>query len=367
MPWGDGDLSLLKPLVGDPAMTAHLGGPESPGEIAERQGRGLAAAATARYDPRARQVESPRGGPTQVAAMRVLITGWFSTDDGEITAGDMLAGRTVSRWLAEAGVPHDIAVAAGFRGPDELAADAVDPRRYSDVLFVCGPVASAKVERLVRRFMGCRRIGVGISLTAPAARLFDVVLARDGVGPPSADVSLGSAPTAVPVVGVILGHAQPEYGARQRHEEAERLVRALVRRAGVAPLPLDTRLDAVDELACATPDRFRAVVARLDAVVTTRLHGLVLALDAGVPALAVDPVAGGAKVTRQAEVLGWPAVCCASAADGRQLDAALRWCLTADARAAAKAAAQRGRDDLAGTRARLIELLRGTPAGRPHT
>ncbi len=38
-PWADGDLSLLEQLMGDPAMTKHLGGPESPEKIAERQGR----------------------------------------------------------------------------------------------------------------------------------------------------------------------------------------------------------------------------------------------------------------------------------------------------------------------------------------
>ncbi len=38
-PWGDGDLPLLERLMGDPAMTKHLGGPESREKIAERQGR----------------------------------------------------------------------------------------------------------------------------------------------------------------------------------------------------------------------------------------------------------------------------------------------------------------------------------------
>jgi RimJ/RimL family protein N-acetyltransferase len=38
-PWGKGDLSLLERLLGDPAMTEHLGGPESPEKIAERQTR----------------------------------------------------------------------------------------------------------------------------------------------------------------------------------------------------------------------------------------------------------------------------------------------------------------------------------------
>lgn len=38
-PWGEGDLQLLEKLMGDPEMTEHLGGPESPAKIAERQTR----------------------------------------------------------------------------------------------------------------------------------------------------------------------------------------------------------------------------------------------------------------------------------------------------------------------------------------
>ena len=38
-PWSPGHLSLLEKLLGDPAMMAYLGGPESPEKIAERQTR----------------------------------------------------------------------------------------------------------------------------------------------------------------------------------------------------------------------------------------------------------------------------------------------------------------------------------------
>jgi RimJ/RimL family protein N-acetyltransferase len=37
--WGEGDLPLLKALLGDPAMTVHLGGPETDEKLAERQQR----------------------------------------------------------------------------------------------------------------------------------------------------------------------------------------------------------------------------------------------------------------------------------------------------------------------------------------
>jgi RimJ/RimL family protein N-acetyltransferase len=38
-PWASGGLPLLEKLLGDPAMMEHLGGPEPPEKIAERQAR----------------------------------------------------------------------------------------------------------------------------------------------------------------------------------------------------------------------------------------------------------------------------------------------------------------------------------------
>ena len=38
-PWAEGDLALEERLMGDPAMTEHLGGPETPEKIRERHER----------------------------------------------------------------------------------------------------------------------------------------------------------------------------------------------------------------------------------------------------------------------------------------------------------------------------------------
>jgi RimJ/RimL family protein N-acetyltransferase len=38
-PWDEGDLPLLKKLLGDPAMMTYLGGPESDAQLANRQAR----------------------------------------------------------------------------------------------------------------------------------------------------------------------------------------------------------------------------------------------------------------------------------------------------------------------------------------
>jgi hypothetical protein len=89
----------------------------------------------------------------------------------------------------------------------------------------------------------------------------------------------------------------------------------------------------------------------MDAVVTTRLHGLVLGLKAGVPVLAVDPVAGGGKVTAQGKALGWPVVAAEDAGDTALLDSRLKWCLSPEAVADPPVPSLAGLvDELAGSR-----------------
>jgi len=289
--------------------------------------------------------------------VRVLVTGWFGTEDGEITAGDALAGDTVRRWLAEAGVPHDVAMAAGFRRDHELAPGAVDPAAYTHVLWVCGPTASARVAQTLAPFAHCTRIAVGTSTDQGP---FDVVLARDGVpaqSPPRPDLSLGAPDARVPVVAVVLAHPQPEYGERQAHEAAEALVRAVIASADTAPLVVDTRLDGQEALACSTAAQLQSLLARADAALTTRLHGLVLALRAGVPAVALDPIAGGAKVAAQAAALGWPAARTVDGTDVGELSELVAWSLTAEARERAHAAAARGRAGLAAVREELLGAI----------
>jgi hypothetical protein len=110
-----------------------------------------------------------------------------------------------------------------------------------------------------------------------------------------------------------------------------------------APVPLETRLDTRDWRLCSTTAAFDALLRRLDVVITTRLHGLALALRAGVPVLAIDPVHGGGKVTAQASAWQWPALLTADqAADPARLDHWWHWCLSARGRQAAATAAGAG-------------------------
>lgn len=277
--------------------------------------------------------------------MRALVTGWFGFLHGEATAGDTGAAAAVSSALEEAGIPHDIGRSPNTRinGP---ILEEVAPGEYDMLVFVCGPAHGAQVRALHTRFAHCHRLAVGVSVVDPAdeaVRGFHTVLPRDGCTPVPLPDLAAAAPCspAVPVVGVVQAPGQPEYGDRGDHTGVHRELAHWLTTKDCARVPLDTRLDAAEWDHCATYPQFDALVRRVDLVITTRLHGLVLALRNGVPAIAVDPVVGGAKVSAQARALGWPAVVVRDSRGGpdgaspwfrERLDALWGWCRSPAAR-----------------------------------
>ncbi|MFJ4439258.1 polysaccharide pyruvyl transferase family protein [Streptomyces sp. NPDC088923] len=270
----------------------------------------------------------------------VLLTGWFSFIDGEATAGDLLARTAVAQALDAAGVPHDTAWSAGF-APGARTLDEAPPEAYRHVLFVCGPLHGPQVRELHRRYADCVRVAVNVSVIdphAPETTGFALVLARDGgTGPPRPDLAaLAPAGPPPPLVALVLTQGQGEYGNRRGHTDVTTALTAWAGTKDCARLPADTRLARDDWRLCASPEQFLALAARCDLVVTTRLHGLVLALRTGVPALAVDPVlGGGAKLSAQARALRWPALVPAEQVRPAVLDHWWEWCLDGRGRAAA--------------------------------
>ncbi|RCW44627.1 polysaccharide pyruvyl transferase [Halopolyspora algeriensis] len=302
--------------------------------------------------------------------MRVLITGWPSFLHGEATAGDVAAMERVAAELAAAHVPYDTAWSPGF-APDALSLDEASAQDYTDVVFVCGPAHGEQVRQLHQRYARCRRLAIDVSIVDrgdPAVTGFHTVFARDEPGAtPSRDIALGNAASRAPVVGVILAPEQPEYSDRRLHGHVHECLGAWLARLDCAPLPLDTRLDTRDWWLCSTPDQFSALIARTDVVVTSRMHGLVFALRQGIPALAVDPVSGGGKVTAQAQAWDWPAIMPAETLAGGeeaarpQLDRWWSWCLSAEARALADSRSGTGADSSAAALSALVEQLCHAP------
>jgi hypothetical protein len=283
-------------------------------------------------------------GPS--AAKRVLVGGWFSLDDGGATAGDLAALDVARQWLDEAGRDHDVALARAFgEGVDWRVARPAD---YGTLLLVCGPVSPRLATwQLVTRFALCRLVALDVSVVdePDAYWQFAALVARDGLGDPQPDLAFVTSLNRMPVVGVVRVHPQFEYGERGRHADLDRVVAEHLASRPVVTLAIDTQLD-VNLGGLRNASELAALIAKTDAVVTTRLHGLVFALRAGVPAAAIDPVAGGAKVAAQAKAVGWPHVLTADAVDDEALLRLLDDCLEPAARALALECSARARNDL---------------------
>jgi len=156
----------------------------------------------------------------------------------------------------------------------------------------------------------------------------------------------------VPVVGVVLVHHQLEY-RNGLHDRADAAIERLIAGRSLAAVRIDTRLD-VNATGLRTPAEVESLIARMDVVVTTRLHGLVLAIKNNVPVVAIDPVRGGAKVTQQAQALGWPCVLAAETLSDSALAEALTWALGTDARHAVQRARSRAGSALKDVRDRFL-------------
>jgi len=269
--------------------------------------------------------------------VKILLAGWFSFDDGHATAGDVLARDVVTRWLDVRGWRYDVAAAEPFQG--DVRWELVGRDDYDAVLFVCGPFQRGELEeRFLRHFDGAPLFGLNLSLPDeldswnPFHRLWE----RDSSRTSRPDLVFLSDTPPVPVVGVCKVEPYPG-GLTDLTDSA---IDSLVGARHAAVVRIDTRLD-VNEVGLRTPAEVESLVARMDALVTTRLHGLVLALKNGVPVLAIDPEASGAKLSRQAETVGWPICFTADRLDSTALEEALDYCLTEEARALARECADR--------------------------
>jgi hypothetical protein len=289
--------------------------------------------------------------------VKALVAGWFSFDEVVATVGDLLARDVLCGWLRRAGIDHEVANAPLVGGGVHWRA--VAPADYDRVIFVCGPFGRRPLlEQFVARFGERRLVGVDVSMLAGDAAWdpFDLLFARDGGnGAARPDLSfLAPEQPRLPVACAILAHAQGEYEGGL-HEAAGAAIARLPDVRRVAVLRTDT--DLLDGDRVRTAPEVVSLIARSDVVVTTRMHGLVLALREGVPAVAIDPIAGGAKVSRQARAIGWPALLRADELTDRALAEAVDWCLGEDARERARECADGTRRELAALERELVAAL----------
>jgi hypothetical protein len=261
-------------------------------------------------------------------ARRALLTGHFST------IGDIECLEIVQHWLDEMSIPYDVApfsksVRAKLPGARDFTI--VDPVAYSHLVMICGPVWKEQLEELqfdLARFRHCVRIGINLTLITPIESWnpFDVLIERDSDRMTRPDLTLLADTKPVPiVVGRCLVRKQSSYAGRERHDQARQLFDDLIQRRDFAAIDLDTRW-YLEGNGLRTPAHFLSALQRIDLLFTNRLHGMIYALKAGVPVIAIDAIEGGAKVSAQAEAIGWPQCIPIENATPERLDAAVDWC-----------------------------------------
>ena len=300
--------------------------------------------------------------------MRALLVGFFST------FGDLEVLAEVRRVLAAEGMAYDVG-SYSTRLSAQLDSGVniytVDPQAYSHLLVVCGPFDRDLLARRgvdLDRFAHCVRVGVNLSMIADLETYnpLDAMVGRDSNQWSLPDVSFLYRVGRRPLAGLCLAGPQQEYKSHQQHEQAEDMLRRLISRAGMATLELDTQWPpAHNRAAIATSEDFESIVARLDVMLTTRLHGTVLSLKNGVPVIALDSVAGGGKVSQQAREIGWPECFTVDAVDDAALDQALARCLSPQARQKAIEVTAAASARLSDFPAKLMAAMAAVPSGRP--
>jgi hypothetical protein len=297
-------------------------------------------------------------------AMRALVVGRFST------VGDLEVLRQVEQQLVESAVPYEVGafeptINKGIPGSVDIKR--VDPQDYTHLLVVCGPLHREylAVRRInLDRFAHCTRIGVNLTMLDDLEMYdpLDVMLGRDSNHWTKPDLAFREHVPTMRVAGICLVPSQDEYGPRRRHDRANQLLRSAAARNGLAPLALDTEFPADHNAGgIGSPEEFESICRRVDLMLTTRLHGMVIALKNGVPVVAVDSISGGAKVTLQARAIGWPEIYSVDDATDQELDEAIERCLAPEGRDRAQECAARARQMLTCFPNDFQEALRGEP------
>lgn len=261
----------------------------------------------------------PVGAPTK--AKRLLVC-WYGSFAGHGTIGDLRSLESAVTHLVGRG--HDVSHATAdeliIPGAKRVLWDEATAAAFDAVLFVCGPILRTHphTNALFERFANVTLIGLGVSILPAESPLhfnpFQILFARQGASKAHGDIAIAAPPVrraphvrGAAKIGISLRGAQSEYGDEKcKWRETEALVRATAAAAleacGGYVVDIENHLQR-SEL---TADGIDALYADCDLIITSRFHGAVMALRYNVPFIAIDQIAGGAKVYDLLAPLGWP-------------------------------------------------------------
>lgn len=238
--------------------------------------------------------------------MKILVSGWFSFENMGTTVGDLISCDLVCNWLHKLQLDFD--VASRQKNLKGLKWENTNPEKYTHVIFICGPFGNGwPVTEFLDYFKNSKFIGLNLSMLQSLNEWnpFDLLIERDSDMQHNPDIAFGAKFQKVPVVGIIRAHKQKEYGRRAKHENANQGIDQLINSRNMAIVNIDTSLEN-NQFGMRTSNEVESLISKTDLIITTRLHGLVLSLKNGIPALAIDPISGGAKISQQADAISWP-------------------------------------------------------------
>jgi hypothetical protein len=248
------------------------------------------------------------------ASARVILTfvGSIDPDCRWTTVGDLMAVYNVASELRIRGFAVDIAWRGSLHdlSPYCVDPDAVDARCYAAMVFVCGPLHAAFAP-LFAKFAQVKRIAVGVSIPPgfDPLKFVHAFLPRDSGVQITFDLALANvgyphlslpATARLRQVGICLVGPQGEYGDSDGHGLAAQLVNSACE--DQQKIRVNTLLDHGRAL----PASVELDVQCSAVLVTTRMHGALLALYHGVPVVALDQIKGSAKVSRMLRAAGHP-------------------------------------------------------------
>lgn len=245
-----------------------------------------------------------------------VILGFAGTMDPHYqwtTIGDVMALYNAAKALESKGIIVRIAWSGDLFDLNRLliADDEIERTQFDAFVFVCGPVHE-DILPLVERFAGTRRIAVGVSVPAgfDPSCCFDAVLARDSQEGTTFDLALAD-------IGYPHLHIDPRYrrqdfavctvGPQGEYKDAcfytaDALIAEASQGCDVRHVQTLLRGDACHPCVAEMELQLSQIL------VTTRMHGALISAFHGAPAIVVDQIRGGAKVSRVAGRAGLPVI-----------------------------------------------------------
>lgn len=255
---------------------------------------------------------------------KILLAWWGALNNGGETAGDLLSVIAISNELHKLGVRHDTATHRLYEELENpIRWEEVDANDYDKLVFICGPIIYENDSfcHLLKKFDHCEKIAVGVSglveTSGDATTSFDKILSRDGIDKHTHNIDLSlnmlshktgdflsrKEPSDKLTLGLCLRGPQREYGKENcLSNRVDDLINKLKSRSDFVIKIIDTKLNPSRPCPMGIYDQF----GECDLIITTRLHGSLLALAHATPFVAIDQIKGRAKVSKQLALIDWP-------------------------------------------------------------